>query len=257
VTKGLSHPVTHSNTNKAGQAGQQTNMYQVTLRLDHDLPFSNVSKAFPEVEILRWCNREVDILEAESGGVSIDSFEVGLREAAKRLSADLIHVHRYSNKALEAVIKCRCAASNSSVAIVEASNCIPIMPVVYSGGLEHVKLFAFTKEDQKAAIENLEAISSVTVEGRGRLESHSARPAMTISIDDLIGTLTTKQLKALVEGIEMGYYSMPKKVTVEEMASRARMPRSTFEEHLRKAEVKVMRAIRPYARMGYLSSRSP
>lgn len=230
-------------------------MYQLALKLDHDLPFSNLSKEFPQVNISRWCNREVDILEAESPrGASISNFEAGLRETVKRLSASLIYFHRYSKSALEAVVKCKCAASNSSVAIIEASNCIPIMPVTYERGFEHVRLFAFTNGDQKAAIDNLGSISKVTVEGRGQLARHSARPAMTVSVDDFLATLTAKQVKALVEAIEMGYYAMPKKATVDEIASRVRMPRSTFEEHLRKAEVKVMRNIRPYARITYLSN---
>lgn len=230
-------------------------MYQLALKLDHDLPFSNLSKRFPSVNISRWCNREVDILEAESPrGAGIESFEAGLKEDVKKLSASLIHIHRYSKSALEAVVKCKCAASNSSIAIVEASNCIPIMPVTYDGGMEHVKLFAFTKDDQKAVIENLGAVSKVAVEQRGQLERHSARHAITISVDDFLSTLTTRQLLALVESIEMGYYAMPKKATIDEIASKSGMPRSTFEEHLRKAEVKVMRNLRPYARIAYLSS---
>lgn len=199
----------------------------------------------------------MDILEAESKGKNIDDFEAGLKEIVKKLAASLIHVHRYSKSALEAVIKCRCAASNSSIAIIEASNCIPIMPVTYEGGFEHVKLFAFTRDDQKAAIDNLGAISKVTVEQRGQLERHSARPAMTVSVDDFLDTLTSKQLLALVEAIDMGYYAMPKKATIDEIASRVKMPRSTFEEHLRKAEIKVMRNMRPYAKIAYLSNRNP
>lgn len=230
-------------------------MFQLSLKLEHDLPFSNLSKAFPHVDILRWCNREVDILEAESREADIDAFEAGLRSAVKELGASLIHVHRYSKNALEAVVKCRCAASNSSIAIVEASNCIPIMPVAYDGGFEHVKLFAFAMEDQKAALDNLGSVSKVTIEQRGRLERHSARPAMTVSVDNFLDALTGKQLLALVEATEMGYYAMPKKVTVDEIASKLKMPRSTFEEHLRKAEIKVMRSVRPYARMAYLANR--
>lgn len=232
-------------------------MYQLALKLDHDLPFSNLSKAYPRVNISRWCNREVDILEAESRGTNIDDFEDGLKEIVKNLGASLIHFHRFSKNVIEAVIKCKCAASNSSIAIIEASNCIPIMPVTYEEGFEHVKLFAFTRDDQKAAIDNLGAVSKVTVEQRGQLERHSARPAMTVSVDDFLDTLTPKQLLALVEAIDLGYYAMPKKATIDEIASKLNMPRSTFEEHLRKAEIKVMQNMRPYARIAYLTNRNP
>lgn len=199
----------------------------------------------------------MDIIEAEAPEGGIDSFEAGLKKELKSLSARTIHLHRFSKNAIEAVVKCRCSVSNSSIVIIEASNCIPVMPVTYKEGFEYCELMAFTKEDQKAALDSLAAVSTVTVEGRGKLERHLARPAMTVSVDNLIGSLTEKQLFALVEAIERGHYAMPKKATVEEIASKLGVPRSTLEEHLRKAEVKVMKTMRPYLRMAYLSSRKP
>ena len=79
-------------------------MYQLALKLDHDLPFSNLSKAFPRVAISRWCNREVDILEAESQRGRIADFEKGLDDAAKKMTESVIHLHRKSDSAIEALI---------------------------------------------------------------------------------------------------------------------------------------------------------
>lgn len=231
-------------------------MYQLTLKLDHDMPFSNISKKFPQISLSRWCNLEVDILEAESlhsGG--IDSFQRGLEFELQQMSASLIHIHRYSDSALEAVIRCKCSISNSSIAIVEASNCIPVMPITYREGFEYLRLLAFDKATRKAVLDNLSSVAKLTVESSGQVESHAARSALTISVNDFLGSMTSKQLLALVEAIEDGYYAIPKKATVEELASRLGMPRSTFEEHLRKAEIKVMRAMRPYVRIAYQSSR--
>jgi predicted DNA binding protein len=49
--------------------------------------------------------------------------------------------------------------------------------------------------------------------------------------------------------LEYGYYKVPKKTTAEQIASKNKVPRTTFEEHLRKAESKVLRAMAPYVRM--------
>jgi predicted DNA binding protein len=76
---------------------------------------------------------------------------------------------------------------------------------------------------------------------------------MTISFDDFFRSLTRRQFSALVSAIEMGYYSMPKKVTMNVIASKLGVPRSTFEEHLRKAEIKMMQSLRPYTRLGSYS----
>ncbi|MCL4347049.1 MAG: helix-turn-helix domain-containing protein [Candidatus Thermoplasmatota archaeon] len=42
---------------------------------------------------------------------------------------------------------------------------------------------------------------------------------------------------------------MPRRMTLKRMAELSGKPASTFEEHLRKAEIKIFRAIKPYARM--------
>jgi predicted DNA binding protein len=231
-------------------------MYQLTLKLDHDNSFSNISKKFPQITLSRWCNLEVDILEAESPhSGSIDNFQSVLESELQQMSASLIHIHRYSESALEAVVRYKCSIGNSSIAIVEASNCIPIMPITYREGYEYVRLLAFDKENRKAVLDNLSSVTKLTVESSGQVESHAARSAMTISVNDFLGSLTSKQLLALIEAIEDGYYATPKHATVEELAARLGTPRSTFEEHLRKAEIKVMRTLRPYVRIAYQSSR--
>ena len=55
---------------------------------------------------------------------------------------------------------------------------------------------------------------------------------MLVSTSSLFGGLTRKQVQALVFALENGYYQVPKKVTTEEMASKLRLPRTTYEEHL-------------------------
>ena len=71
-------------------------MFDVSLKLDHVRPFSNLSKAFPGTNIQRWCNLEVDILEIElaKNGEAAE-IESWLRGKAKKLGARLIRVNGY------------------------------------------------------------------------------------------------------------------------------------------------------------------
>ena len=41
-------------------------MNRTQLRLEHDMPFNNLSKIFPDARISRWCNLQVDILEVST-----------------------------------------------------------------------------------------------------------------------------------------------------------------------------------------------
>lgn len=218
--------------------------------MEHDLPFNNLSKMFPDANISRWCNLEVDILEVTAQKKDeIERIEKSLRKMLRNLSAKLINISSYSEKSLEVVIRCRCALNNSSVAIIEASNCIPVMPIRYHGGKEFCELLAFNSKDLDGALNNLSKIGNVQIESKGSIFRPSPRSSMTISVNDFFGDLTEKQLDALVQSIEMGYYGFPKNKTIAEMASLLKLSPSTFEEHLRKAEVKLMRSIIPYARL--------
>ncbi|MDO8627602.1 MAG: helix-turn-helix domain-containing protein [Candidatus Diapherotrites archaeon] len=52
--------------------------------------------------------------------------------------------------------------------------------------------------------------------------------------------LTQKQVEALELAITLGYYDFPKKIELQELAKKSGISRVTFQEHLRKAEAKLM-----------------
>ncbi|MDG6900626.1 MAG: helix-turn-helix domain-containing protein [Nitrososphaerota archaeon] len=232
-------------------------MFDVSLRLDHQMPFSNLSKAFPKARIQRWCNLQVDILEIETPveGESAKA-ESWLRQAVKKLGAKLIRINRYSPKSFEAVVGCKCAMDNSSVSVIEWAGCIPVMPVNYGDGLEYCRLLAFTKENLNSAITRLSKISKLEITSKSVVPRESAKGAITIPVDEFLGSLTGKQLAAFMSAMQLGYYSLPKRVTMEEVARSQGMKRSTYEEHLRKAELKILQSMRPYARLAYMSAKS-
>ena len=230
-------------------------MFDVSLRLDHSLPFCNFSKLFPTVGIQRWCNLQVDILEFQvSKEQDAGKLEPALGDMLKSLDAHLIRFNRYSPKNMEAVVGCKCATDNSTVAMIEWAECIPVMPVNYRGGFEHCRLLAFTKGTLDGALEALSKVSKVEVENKSVVPRESARGAITVPVDEFLGALTKKQLEAFVTALQMGYYGMPKGATMDEIAANQGMKRSTYEEHLRKAELKILQAVRPYARLAYVTS---
>jgi predicted DNA binding protein len=231
-------------------------VFDVSLKLDHSLPFCNLSKLFPAVSIQRWCNLEVDILEFQAPREEdAERVEPALRKMLKSLGARLIRFNRYSPKNLEAVIGCKCATDNSTVALIEWAGCIPVMPVNYRGGLEYCRVLAFTKGALDDAMTNLSKISKLEVESRSVTLRVSAKGAITVPVDEFLGTLTKKQLAAFIAAMQMGYYGMPKAATIDEIAAKQGMKRSTYEEHLRKAELKILQAVRPYAGLVYAASK--
>ncbi|MDG6990456.1 MAG: helix-turn-helix domain-containing protein [Nitrososphaerota archaeon] len=231
-------------------------MFDVSLKLEHSLPFCELSKLFPSANIQRWCNLQVDILEMQfSREEEAERVEPALRKMLKGLGARLIWFNRYSPKNLEAVIGCKCATDNSTVTLIEWAGCVPVMPINYHGGLEYCRLLAFTKDALDAAIAGLSKVSKVEVVSKSVVSRGSARGAITVPVDEFLSALTKKQLAAFMAAMQLGYYGMPKGVTIDEIAAKQGMKRSTYEEHLRKAELKILQAVRPYARLAYVTSR--
>jgi predicted DNA binding protein len=231
-------------------------MFDVSLKLDHTLPFCGLSKEFPAASIQRWCNLQVDILEFESPRKEDAArLEPALRKMLKGLGARLIRFNRYSSRNLEAVIGCRCATDNSTVAMIEWAGCIPVMPVNYHGGVEYCRLLAFAKDSLNRAISSLSRVSKLEIESKSVVARESARGAITVPVDEFLGGLTRKQLSAFITAMQMGYYGMPKRATLDVIASKQGLKRSTYEEHLRKAELKILQSVRPYARLAYVTSK--
>lgn len=229
-------------------------MFDLQLELDHTLPFCGLSKLFPSASIQRWCNLQVDILEIQmTRDDDAIRFEGELRKMLKGLGARLIRFNRYSERNLEVVIGCECATDNSTISLIEWAECIPVMPVDYHGGRENCRLLAFTKETLDRAISELSKVAKLRILAKSVVPRESARGAITVPVDEFLGTLTKKQLAAFISAMQMGYYQMPKGATVEEIAAKLGTKRSTYEEHLRKAELKILDAVKPFARLAYVT----
>ena len=61
--------------------------------------------------------------------------------------------------------------------------------------------------------------------------------------------LTEKQVDALLTAHRYGYYYLPRRADVQTIADRIQVPRTTFQEHLKKAENKLIAAFIPYVQM--------
>jgi hypothetical protein len=61
-----------------------------------------------------------------------------------------------------------------------------------------------------------------------------------ISPHSLISRLTEKQWNALITAYTLGYYDMPRKIGLMQLAKRFNLARSTLDKHLRKAEQRLL-----------------
>src|SRR5712691_9814314 len=75
------------------------------------------------------------------------------------------------------------------------------------------------------------------------------RARSSLSSPLFLPKLTEKQARALLAAFEAGYYEFPRSITTEDVSVSLGIARSTFEQHLNRAEHHVIRAMIPLVRM--------
>lgn len=223
--------------------------YELGFKLQRESPYDELSKRHPSMTMAMWCNYEKDVLEITYGDQkNFDKLQKDLQRLTKVLGARLIRKAFTKSNVQLVTQHCGCANIRYRVSpVIEKHNCLEIQPMIYNKGWEWRRVIAFSQRDIKALFKELDVFCKIEIISRQTVEVGSIRDAFLISTADLLGGLTKKQIQALVQALESGYYSVPKKTTAKEIANRIGLPRTTFEEHLRKAESKVLQAVAPFA----------
>jgi len=102
-----------------------------------------------------------------------------------------------------------------------------IYPIKFTSGREICTLIFDNKKDMRAMLKKLKIDWKIHRIGSINLQ---------FDLEDL----TPKQLKAVNLAIENGYFEIPKKINLEELSKQMKLSRTTFLEHLRKAEKKIL-----------------
>ncbi len=228
-------------------------MEEIMLRLGHDLPFNNISKLFPEATIYRWCNSKVDYLEIQLGEhQEVETVRQSVEAFAEHIRSEVLFLSSEGNL-LTAMVACRCSNVNSTVRMAESADCLWKAPVTYSGGEETLTLISPENQSFRRLFSSLQAIGSVSIVRKTTLLPSALRDSYTLSLSDLFGSLTEKQVHHLASAASSGYFSIPKKTSIGNLAAHEKLSESTLQEHLSKAESKLMEALIPYVRL-YMSS---
>ncbi len=111
-----------------------------------------------------------------------------------------------------------------------------IKPVYFEKGYEYWDIGCWEKKIIVEFYEKIKKIAEVKV-----IFIKKCEPA--IFIQHTVPKLTQKQKYAIEQALEHGYYEYPRKISVEKLADKLGQKRTTFQEHLRKAECKVMNVL--------------
>ncbi len=224
--------------------------YEIDLRLQHDCPYSDFSRAHPSVVVSHWCNWSRDVLEFAGPDVEGPAVRRAIRQVLGKLGGRTIRASDVGAHVRLVLQHCACdALPPPTLPTIERRNCLNLQPMVYAKGWEHYRLVGFSDRDVRAVVRDLSRRARVELVARRSVPEGGIHERLMISSGALLSGLTDRQAQALVVALDHGYYNFPRAATSVEIAERLGTPRTSFVDHLRKGQNKVMQAVGPYLRM--------
>lgn len=218
-------------------------MFAASFEARHPCPVGTASRRFPELRILHWCVNNRDIFQISGPEAQREGFQewsdqvFGTRHSSRSRESNLIITHG-----------CFCVLEQvpSITSAVEAAGVWDIPPILYRNGWEAWRVLAWDEESIRDLFQQIREIGEVRIQSLRPIENGRMEQMMLMPASDIFAGLTDRQLSAVNLGLEHGYYSLPSETKVDRLAQGAGLSPSTFSEHLRKAETRIFRNLRPY-----------
>ncbi|AKA49387.1 hypothetical protein IX51_10075 [uncultured archaeon] len=217
--------------------------WEVSFRVKHDYPFIRMSEKHPGTKISMWCvwNREMIHVPVnhEDAISEIDGY---VRQIGRA-----IENYKPTKDGFVVTLTCSCDLNPNTWDFTEKNNCVDVFPSVFLDGWGYYRVISFNEDDVKNLFKELSSLGQVELVSK-RLLGIDALPS-TVWADSFFSRMTDRQMESLVRAYDHGYYTSPRGVTTDSIATSIGISRSTYEEHLRKAENRIMESIIPYLKL--------
>ena len=212
-------------------------MYEATFRVGDAA--AAIPTAGRDARVDLWCNDHCDLVRA----VGTDADAVLDDVAATVGIAD-----RISAGDERVAITDACLASQRPDNVeryVGRHGCLVLPPLRYSDGDRLCRVLALQADALRDVYRDLVADHQVTVESKRGVDSVTGdRPLLDPG--GVVPDLTARQREVLTLALEDGYYEIPRETSTAEIAATVGIERRTAEDHLRRAERKLLEAVSRY-----------
>ncbi|MFQ5986789.1 MAG: helix-turn-helix domain-containing protein [Thermoplasmata archaeon] len=156
------------------------------------------------------------------------------------LQTNLADYTLLSQSANVAMVRGGCPPSGVEESIL-AYGCSILWPALFMEGEEFYTILAPARERLKQLLERLQEFGGASLLALTEVGPEDLQ--MSMNLGGIARTLTKRQLETLVAAVNAGYYRSPRQVSTESLAKAFGIGRTTLEEHLRKAESKVLTSV--------------
>ena len=206
------------------------------VRVHHPCPYCDISVEFPQTLLLLWCDNHRDIFLVAAPD------EAELREVVRALR-DAFHgrpLIQEGSDALVVIPDFQWASPPSVTGLARRTGVWVLHPVVYFEGTETYRFIAPSKRELARLIDLVRRrgdVELLSTTARAGLEGVRELPAAAVHFFE---GLTPRQGRSLVAAYEGGLFDVPARASWDEVARREGLSRSTFGEHLRKAQLRLL-----------------
>ncbi len=219
-------------------------LHQASFRLRHECPYRELSEQYPDLTIREWYLSDCQVLEITTKQAPTDE-----------LLGDIDHLGEILHRSVDetglnvVMQSCLCSLENSIIQRFEDHNCLYQPPTVHRHGWEHYTVIAFDEADIRAIYQELEHDRDIEILSKTGLDDTQIPHTMLAPVDQLFDDVTDRQLAALRVALDNKYYQQPRGASINELAAKTNIARSTYEEHLRKAENKLIKNAGHFVRL--------
>ncbi len=219
-------------------------MYAASMEVRHDCAVGNLSRKLPDLRILQWAMSRRDIFQATGPDAQLKAF----REA---VVSGFGGRHVYSTgdgMVLVTEEGCHSFSGGGTTisAILASAGVWDIPPIVYREGWESWRVIAWSDRSLREMFAEIRKVGELRLGSLRPIENFDTEKLMLMPASDVFTGLTDRQSSALLLGLRHGYYSVPSGTDIRRLADGAGVSASTFSEHLRKAEARILQNLRPY-----------
>jgi predicted DNA binding protein len=210
-------------------------LYETSIRVEHECPYRKISERYPDLTIREWPLSDCQVLEITTETTPTEE----LLDDISRLGT-VLHESEDEDGYHVVTQSCLCSLEQSIIDRFEEHNCLYQSPTIYRQGWEHYTVIAFGDEDIRELLSDLRSDREIELLSKASISETQIPHSMLAPANQLFENLTDRQLAALQLALDRGYYEQPRKTSLRDLAERTAVARSTYEEHLRKAENKLL-----------------
>lgn len=213
-------------------------MYEATLEINHNSPYADITRD-NNMRAEMWCNKYCDMLHLTGPDIN----------DAMNTVKNAVGISNIAHKNEEVVLitdSCLLKSQNELLEeYLQPYHCISLPPLTYDHGTLLTRIISLEEDNLTNIYHDINKSHDVTIKAKREIKA-VAPDVPLLMLDSMIPDLTDKQQEALEIALEQGYYEIPRETSTEAVSEQVGVSRRTVEEHLRRAENKVIKGIIEY-----------